>query len=657
MADEGKSGPDPLAARELPSAVNSEELMKAHLDRTGGKIITRFPPEPNGYLHIGHAKSMSMNFQQAFEKLEVAPENRATIFRYDDTNPEAEAREYVESLAEDVAWMGWRPARVTHTSDYFDQLFEFALQLIREGKAYVCHQTGEEIKACREVAQKMIKDPTFQGNPNSPWRDRSPEENLRLFLDMKKGKFAAGAAALRLKMDMTSANANMYDQVAYRIKYIPHPETGDTWCIYPTYDYTHCVIDSLEDIGYSICTLEFETRRESYYWVLEALGIYRPKVYEFARLNITHTVLSKRKLKKLVVTRRVRNWDDPRMPTISGLRRRGYTADILNRFCLDIGVTRNDSAIQYERLQYWARQTLHETSPRAMAVLDPLLVKLTNLGEEEELAVPDFPFAPERGAHAVRLTAEIYIDRSDFREEDSEDYYGLSPGKAVGLKYAHPIACTGVERDAGGRVTAVLAEVDRSSGAGRPKGNVTWVPGGGRALACEVRLYDHLFTQEEVPDEGWEAALNPASEVVCSHALVDPSVLRGPGGGGGGGAAPAARAGFQFERLGFFSVDQDSTPERLVFNRTVTLKESGPNKQEGKSRKAEQAAQMAAKEARMRLAPEDLFRAEVDKYSAFDDQGLPTHDAAGQPLTKSTIKKLKKEQDKHRKSWEKAQKK
>lgn len=339
-----------LVGRELPSAVNTPELLAEHARATAGKVRTRFPPEPNGYLHLGHAKSMNMNFALAFEKLGVPPEGRQTFFRYDDTNPEAESSEYVQSLAEDVAWLGWQPDPTTFTSDYFPVLYDLAVTLIRTGKAYVCHQSKAQIEACREVAKAKAADPAAEGDPCSPWRERPVEESLRLFADMRKGKFDANAATLRLKMDMNSPNPNMWDQVAYRIKYVAHPHAGSDWCIYPTYDYTHCIVDSLEHIDYSICTLEFESRRESYFWVLEALNMYRPRVYEMSRLNVSYTVLSKRKLLKLVESGFVRGWDDPRMPTVKGLRRRGYTRHILNSFCDEIGATRNENVVQYERL-------------------------------------------------------------------------------------------------------------------------------------------------------------------------------------------------------------------------------------------------------------------------------------------------------------------
>jgi len=375
MASSSAGKPKALEARFLESAQNSAELLSQHKKVTGGMVRTRFPPEPNGYLHIGHAKSLNMNFEGAFEKLGVPKEKRFVIFRYDDTNPEAESKEFIDALADNVAWMGWKPDLTTYSSNYFTELHALAVKLIKKGLAYVCHQTKAEIETSRDIVKANLKVPnqdfysyfhfffglvvsppslaepcshTFNpvqllqaiarggkatGNPNSPYRDRSVEENLKLFEDMRKGKYEQGKATLRMKMDMSSPNPNMWDSVAYRIKYVSHPHCGDAWCIYPSYDYTHCIVDALEHIDYSICTLEFETRRESYFWLLQALDLYRPKVYEFARLNITFTVMSKRKIKYLVENYVVRGWDDPRLPTLDGLARRGYTADVLNSFC------------------------------------------------------------------------------------------------------------------------------------------------------------------------------------------------------------------------------------------------------------------------------------------------------------------------------------
>eukprot|EP00301_Raphidiophrys_heterophryoidea_P019991 c4796_g1_i1.p1 GENE.c4796_g1_i1~~c4796_g1_i1.p1 ORF type:complete len:693 (+),score=183.51 c4796_g1_i1:88-2079(+) len=646
------SNEDPLAARDLHSAQNTPELYELHHKRCGGKVRTRFPPEPNGYLHIGHAKSMNMNFQMAFDKLGVAADDRECIFRYDDTNPEKESMEYIQSLADDVAWMGWKPTRVTFTSDYFAQLYDLAIELIKRGKAYVCHQTGAEIEVCREIAKSRAKArrlglPIPEGKYHSPYRNRSVEENLKLFEDMKKGKYEEGGASLRMKMDMESENFNMYDQVAYRIKYVAHPHAGDGWCIYPTYDYTHCIIDSIEDIEYSICTLEFETRRESYYWVLEALDLYRPKVYEFARLNISNTILSKRKLLALVMDKFMRGWDDPRMPTISGLRRRGFTAQMLNNFCTDIGVTRSVTIVMEEKLQHHARITLNDTAPRTMAVLDPLKLVITNLPADhsESVNCPDFPMAPEKGSHAVTFSQVIYIDKRDFRAEGHPDYFGLTPGGCLGLRYAFPVEFESFVTAPDGTVSEIHVKVDKEKTI-KPKTWVNWVSAT-TAKTIEARIYNPLFTEEKVDDDLWREQLNKDSEIVYHNAVIDQSF-----------GSPAVGSPFQFEREGYFVVDQDSTSQKLVFNRTVTLIESGLKKQEntankGKSRKEEMEKQIAEKQKRMSLDPKDMFKAQTDLYSQFDEQGVPTHDAQGEALPKNAVKKLKKEWEKQKKLFEK----
>lgn len=530
-----------LAARAMASAVNTPELAAEHKRINGTKIRTRFPPEPNGYLHVGHCKSMCMNFELAFEKLGVDMENRETVFRYDDTNPEAESNEYIDSLREDVAWLGWKPVKTTYTSNYFQQLYEFAIQLIKEGKAYVCHQTKADIEECRTIAKAKAADPNAPGDPNSPWRNRPVEENLKLFDDMKKGKFASGECTLRLKMDMTSPNPNMWDQVAYRIKYVPHPHAGDAWCIYPTYDYTHCIIDSLEHIDYSICTLEFESRRESYFWVLEALNLYRPNVYEMSRLNLCYTMLSKRKLLKLVTSNYMRGWDDPRMPTIKGLRRRGYTPESLNAFCRDVGVTRNENMVQYERLEQMARVHLHEISPRLMGIISPVKVILTNFKKyladmklnELVITIPNFPHDPSRGSHTLKITPTegetiLYIDEADFREVDSDDFFGLSVNKHVGLKYLpFGLHCDSIKSKSDSMfelTCSCVYALENETPVAKPKGVIQWV-NGATALSCEVRVYNHLFVTEDIKDDIWEEQLNPKSEVVHSHAFVDESLL------------------------------------------------------------------------------------------------------------------------------------
>jgi glutaminyl-tRNA synthetase len=600
-----------LLARELPSAVNTPALMEEHNRINKGKTRTRFPPEPNGYLHVGHAKSMNMNFELAFEKLGVPKENRETIFRYDDTNPEAESNEYIQSLREDVAFMGWNPVRVTFTSDYFDELYNLAVELIKRGKAFVCHQSKADIEASRLIAKAKISDPNVPGTPNSPWRDRSVEDNLREFDNMRKGKYAANEATLRMKMDMTSPNPNMWDQVAYRIKYIPHPHAGDKWCIYPTYDYTHCIIDSLEHIDYSICTLEFETRRESYYWVLEALDLYRPKVYEMSRLNISYTVLSKRKLLKLVLNGYMRGWDDPRMPTIKGLRRRGYNKNILNSFCNEIGVTRNSNTVQYERLAAVARNYLHEISPRVMGILKPILIEIVNFEdiptEKRLLTIPNYPFDAARGSHQLTVEKFGYIDSSDFRMEDDPSYYGLAPKKLVNLKYFGRVLCESyATHSTTGEVISLKCRYlpDSVLPEDKPKGTIQWIPKSA-AIPVEVRLYNNLFTVEEPNDDTWEAELNPESEIVLPKALVDSSFVN----------YLSPESYVQFERIGYFIVDKDSVIDaknvknsKIVLNLTVNLKDSKPKESAtasaggstnasaaNRSRKEEQDRQLAEK--------------------------------------------------------------
>eukprot|EP01038_Epipyxis_sp_PR26KG_P011521 gene11521-15434_t len=648
-----------LAARELPSAINSQKLLDEHIAYNKGKVRTRFPPEPNGYLHVGHAKSMNMNFELAFEKLGVDPENRETIFRYDDTNPEAESTEYIQSLREDVDWLGWNPVRVTYTSDYFQILYELAIKLIKNDKAYVCHQSKADIEVSREIARKKIGDSNFEGNPNSPWRNRPIEESLREFENMKKGKYSANEATLRLKMDMLSPNPNMWDQVAYRIKYIPHPHAGDNWCIYPTYDYTHCIIDSIEHIDYSICTLEFETRRESYFWVLEALDLYRPKVYEMSRLNVSYTVLSKRKLLKLVNSGFMRGWDDPRMPTIKGLRRRGYTPQILNEFCRDIGATRNANVVQYERLDAIARTVLSASSPRVMAVLDPLKLIISNRlsllnGKKEDIIISDYHLNESKGSHIVSIEEVVFIDRSDFRMEDSEDYYGLAPNKAVGLKYAFRVRCVKVETDIiTGEPLVLFCEALPDEDETKVKTSIQWVPLS-TSVPLEVRLYNPLFLTEEPTDDGWEAELNPESEIVKMNAICDSSILKWK--------EISTTNHIQLERIGYFVFDMPTSisfannniknDDKIVLNLTVMMRDSKPtvtNNTSGasRSRKEEQ-----AKMARMKIPPEEFFKNQLDLYSQFDENGIPTHDHAGEKLSKNALKKVKKEWDTQKKLFE-----
>eukprot|EP00298_Acanthocystis_sp_HF-20_P013831 c20521_g1_i1.p1 GENE.c20521_g1_i1~~c20521_g1_i1.p1 ORF type:complete len:633 (+),score=217.46 c20521_g1_i1:2-1900(+) len=461
---------------------------------------------------------------------------------------------------------------------------------------------------------------------------------------MRKGKFDEGAACLRMKMDMDSENYNFYDLVAYRIKFCPHPHIGDRWCIYPTYDYTHCIIDSLEDIEYSICTLEFETRRESYYWVLDVLDLYRPKVYEFARLNLTHVALSKRKLLKLVVSGYMRGWDDPRMPTIKGLRRRGYTSKMLNDFCQSIGVTRNKTLIQYDRLQNQARAELNLSAPRTMAVLNPIKLVITNLpaNHKETISVPLFPFDKESKNREAVFSSIVYIDAKDFRENGDSNYFGLTPGGCLGLRYTNAVIFKELIKGDDGQIIEIRVEADVEKKSS-PKAWVHWVSDLNKK-ECEIRLYNHLFVPEVVDDVNWEDQLNPNSEVVISKALVDSSI-----------GSPAAGQHYQFEREGYFVVDRDSTSNKLVFNQTVSLSEAVSKKKESdssNSRKLDMIKQVAEKQKKMSIDPKEMFKSETDKYSQFDEDGVPTHDAEGAPLAKSGIKKLRKEWEKQKRLFE-----
>lgn len=530
---------------------NTPELLKQHLAETGGKIRTRFPPEPNGYLHIGHAKAMHLDFGYAKKNGGVC------YLRFDDTNPEKEEKEYFDSIIDNVKWMGWEPWKITYSSSYFPQLYELAVQLIKIDKAYVCHLGKEEM---REGRKTMV---------DSPYRNRTVEENLRLFEDMRRGKFAEGECCLRFKGDMKHDNPNMRDLVAYRVKYVPHPVAGNEWCVYPSYDFTHCLVDSIEHVTHSLCTLEFERRRESYNWLVDVLGLYRPLVWEFSRLNLTNTVLSKRKIIRLVKEKYVRGWDDPRMSTINAFRRKGYTAEAINLFCEKIGVTRAPNTISYSLLEQCCRLDLDPKVHRAMVVLHPLKVVLTNIPEDapdEEITVKNHPFI-DMGTHKVPLSRVVYIERSDFRVVDEKGYFGLAPGKEGMLKYAYNIKVTDFVQDSKtGEVTEIHATVDRTN-ATKVKGVFHWVAESKTQppLTAEVRLYERLFTVEnpnELKDDFLDF-INPNSEQVITGAKADVSFK---------GVKVGDR--FQFERQGFFVVDKDTKGDALVFNRTVTLKES-----------------------------------------------------------------------------------
>ncbi len=536
--------------------------------RTGRRqtVVTRFPPEPNGYLHIGHAKSIVLNFGLA------RTYGGRCHLRFDDTNPTTEDIEYVEAIKRDVQWLGYRWDGEFYASDYFEQLYDWAVQLIRAGKAYVDSQSEEEIRRTRGTV-------TEPGIP-SPYRDRSVEENLDLFERMRAGEFPDGAHVLRARIDMASPNMKMRDPLMYRIRHAHHYRRGDDWCIYPMYDWAHGQSDAIEGITHSICTLEFENNRELYDWFLDTLGIEpRPYQYEFARLNLDYTVMSKRKLLQLVREGHVRGWDDPRMPTLAGLRRRGVTPEAIRTFCDMIGVAKANSRVDYAMLEYAIRDDLNTRAPRVLAVLDPLRVVLTNLPEdhEETLEAAYWPHdIPKEGTRPVPFGRTLYIDRADFQEHPPKGYKRLAPGRAVRLRHGYVITCDEVVRDADGRVTELRCSVDRATLGSNPDykvwGVIHWVDAA-RAVPAEVRLYDRLFSVPD-PDDVPEGRtfldhLNPDSLTVAAGAVVEPSLA-------------AARPGdrFQFERLGYFVVDEDSTGERLVFNRIVTLRDTWAKKRE-----------------------------------------------------------------------------
>jgi len=521
------------------------------------RVHTRFPPEPNGYLHIGHAKSICLNFGLAKEY------NGLCNLRFDDTNPVKEDVEYVDSIKADVEWLGFKwEGEPRYASDYFDALYGYAIELIKKGLAYVDELSPEEMREYRGTLTEPGK--------NSPYRDRSVEENLALFERMKNGEFAEGTLSLRAKIDMASPFMVMRDPVIYRIKFATHHQTGDKWCIYPMYDFTHCISDAIERITHSLCTLEFQDNRRLYDWVLENISIERPlpHQYEFSRLNLEGTLTSKRKLLKLVNEGIVDGWNDPRMPTISGLRRRGYTPASLREFCRRIGVTKQDNVVEYSALESCIRDDLNQNAPRAMAVIDPVRVVIENFEGEEMLTAPNHPNRPELGERQLPFTKEIYIDRADFREEANKQYKRLVLGKEVRLRNAYVIKAERVEKDANGEITTIFCTYDPETLGKNPadgrkvKGVIHWVSATHNHPA-EFRLYERLFT---VPnpgaEENIESVLNPTSLVV-KHGFVEQNL----------GNAEAEK-GYQFEREGYFCADsKDSHPEHLVFNLTVSLKE------------------------------------------------------------------------------------
>lgn len=523
---------------------------------------TRFPPEPNGYLHIGHAKSINLNFGIARDY------GGKCNLRFDDTNPLKESQEYIDAIKKDVRWLGfdWE-AREYYASDYFDQLFEWAVQLIRKGKAYVDDLTADQIREYRGTLTEPGRE--------SPFRNRTVEENLDLFARMKAGEFADGARVLRAKIDMASGNVNLRDPVMYRILHAHHPRTGNEWSIYPTYDWAHGQSDSIEKITHSICTLEFEDHRPLYDWYLDQLGIHHPRQIEFARLNLTYTVMSKRKLLQLVSNKVVSGWDDPRMPTLSGMRRRGYTPEAIRAFCDHIGVTKSEGTVDVEYLEHFLREDLNKRAPRAMAVLKPLKVTIENFpeGKVEMLECINNPEDPSMGVRQAPFSRELYIEQDDFREDPPKQFYRLAPGREVRLRYAYFITCKEVMKNpATGEVTELRCTYDPATRGGdapdgrKVKATLHWVSAA-HAFRAEIRLYNHLFTKpnpEEVEEaKDFESNLNPNSIEVLSDAYLEPSLKE-------------ARIGltYQFERQGYFCADPDSTGDKPIFNRTITLKDS-----------------------------------------------------------------------------------
>ena len=538
-----------------------EEIIENDLSSGKHKsVLTRFPPEPNGYLHIGHAKSICLNFGLAKKY------GGKTNLRFDDTNPVKEDTEYVDSIMEDVKWLGFEWANVFYASDYFDQLYLWAVEMIKKGLAYVDDQSLEEIRKNRGTV-------TVPGT-NSPYRDRSVDENLDLFERMKNGEFADGSKVLRAKIDMAHPNMQFRDPIMYRILHAEHHRTGNKWNIYPMYDYAHGQSDSIENITHSICTLEFDIHRPLYDWFIEKLNIFPSHQYEFARLNINYTVMSKRKLLQLVKENHVNGWDDPRMPTICGFRRRGYTPEAIRNFCERIGVAKRDNVIDYSLLEFSLREHLNKVAPRMMAVLNPLKVVITNYpeGQVENLTAINNPEDESAGTRQVPFSREIYIERDDFMENPPKKYFRLAPGQEVRLRYAYFIKCDEVIKDAEGNIVELHCSYDPASKGGnspdgrKVKGTIHWVSAE-HAIDAEVRLFDRLFSKEN-PEEVEEGQtfldnINPDSLQVLQHCKLEPEL-----------AKAKVMDKMQFERLGYFCVDKDSTPEHLVFNRACTLKDS-----------------------------------------------------------------------------------
>lgn len=537
-----------------------DEIIRVDIaaDTHGGRVLTRFPPEPNGYLHIGHAKSIVLNFSLA-EKF-----NGKTNLRFDDTNPLTEETEYVESIKADIQWLGYQWAEELYTSDYFDTLYEYAVVLIKRGLAYVDESSAEEIAQSKGT-------PTEPGTA-TVYRDRPVEDNLRLFAEMREGKHPDGALVLRAKIDLASPNMHMRDPIIYRIKHAHHHRTGDTWCIYPMYDFAHGQSDSIERITHSICTLEFVPHRPLYDWLIENIEIFPSRQYEFARLNLTYTVMSKRKLLQLVNEKHVEGWDDPRMPTISGLRRRGYTANSIRNFCERIGVAKRENIIDVGLLEFCIREDLNKTAWRRMAVLDPVKLVITNYpeGQTEVFSGENNPEVEDgEGARDIPFSRELWIEREDFMEAPSKKFFRLGPGLMVRLKHGYIVKCEDFVKDNEGKVTEIHCTYIPESKSGedtsglKVKGTIHWVSVP-HAKTVEIRLYDRLFNAENpVAEEDFKASINPDSLHIIEHAYVEPDLLR---------ATPDI--GYQFIRKGYFTLDSKSTADKLVFNRTVTLRDT-----------------------------------------------------------------------------------
>ncbi|TPX64103.1 hypothetical protein CcCBS67573_g08497 [Chytriomyces confervae] len=537
------------------------KLMQDHLKRTGKRVITRFPPEPNGFLHIGHAKAINVNFGYA------QAHNGRTNLRYDDTNPEAEEEKYFTSILETVRWLGFEPSQITYSSDHFQALYDLAVELVRKDKAYVCHCTGEEIHEQRGGESMGPRHECIH-------RNRPIAESLLEFERMKNGEYAEGEAILRMKMDMNNPNPQFWDLIAYRVLFAHHHRTGDKWCIYPTYDYTHCICDSFEDITHSLCTTEFQLSRESYYWLVDALEIYKPVQWEYGRLALTYAIMSKRKLLQLVNEGHVVGWDDPRLYTMVGLRRRGFTPVAMNAFVRELGVTTSNSIIPAERLENYVRDHLNEVAPRLMVVMEPLKVTLTNVAENhlEYLTVPNKPRDDAMGTHQIPFTRTVYIDASDFKEEDDPEFFRLILGKRVGLLHVpRPIVAKEVVRNAAGKIVEIKAILEDTA-QHKPKAYIQWVAESKKdksPVQIEVRNYSNLFLHPNPTDKkavpgGWLSDINPNSLVVVDKAMAEVGVR-----------VSKVEDKYQFVRFGYYCVDKDSDVAngKYVFNRTVSLKE------------------------------------------------------------------------------------